>query len=79
MSNHYTLTSAAQACRFAGLYDAIRMRAIVYKLEVISIESKKSWLSETVYYKLGGTKENLEGFIKSLREAAEEYNNRTGS
>lgn len=63
------VSSYIKGPRWAGIRDLIRTAASHADCDVVSMDSEKSWLRESVYFTLSGEADNIEKFNRIIEES----------
>lgn len=63
-----------EVSRFSNFENLIKRLSFVYRVEILSYNSSKKWLRDSVSFELRGLNNNLNGFKYSLLRRLEEHN-----
>ena len=67
------ISSYIKGPRWAGIRDLIRTAASYADCTVVSMDSEKSWLRESVYFTLTGEADDIETFDRIIKESIKEW------
>ena len=59
---HMTKVGWVSGPKWAGLFDFLKQSAIDYYVDLIITDRDKRWITETIYYKVSGIRENVVGW-----------------
>ncbi len=71
-----TIKTYISGFKWAGTKPFLYDLAARYNLQLDITETDRGWVTETIYYSITGTPENLLKFNASLKKVVQEYNSK---